>query len=416
MDIVVLANQYKVHHFKNLEDYFKNRFIYEPSYDPQNVLKHDPQLVVCFDEHWCELGHVISHLSRAGVATLQVMDGILEWRRTWDYEWQGHKVDGIINPINQPALAHKIACLGKKDKAILESWGNLGKCEIVGAPRFDAITKKGEQTPSGMVGRKRGGKPIVLVMTAKTPGFTQKQRETAMRALFDLKAFFAGRNDLSVMWRITNSLHKELGVENELSDLSGQELHFILDRVDAVITTPSTAMLESMLVGRPTALLDYHNCPHYFDAAWNIYCPSHISDVVDELIMPNSQKMEYQRFLLNEQLCCIPTAKERLIVLMEGMLNIKKQSVGIPLRFPAQMLPYHPTPHLCIEAIESLKEWYPDLPVPANIDKLSLEVELSAARGTVRELYAQIANLERKLTNIPGYQLARRIRKALRGK
>src|SRR5580765_2818756 len=109
MEIVVLANRYKVHHFRGLEERFAGRFCYEESCNTAEILKHNPSLVVCFDEHWCELGNAIGELRARGVATLQVMDGILEWRRTWDYGWQGHKIDGVINPLNQPALSHKIA-------------------------------------------------------------------------------------------------------------------------------------------------------------------------------------------------------------------------------------------------------------------------------------------------------------------
>jgi len=39
MEIVVLANRYKVHHFRNLEEHFAGRFAYEESYDPAVTLK-----------------------------------------------------------------------------------------------------------------------------------------------------------------------------------------------------------------------------------------------------------------------------------------------------------------------------------------------------------------------------------------
>ena len=67
MDIVVLANRYKVHHFRSLEPRFQDRFAYEDGYDPQRILSHRPKLVICFDEHYCELGNAIGHLDRKSV-------------------------------------------------------------------------------------------------------------------------------------------------------------------------------------------------------------------------------------------------------------------------------------------------------------------------------------------------------------
>jgi hypothetical protein len=47
----------------------------------------------------------------------------------------------------------------------------------------------------------------------------------------------------------------------------------VLASVDAVISTPSTAMLEGMLQGLPVAVLDFHNRPHYVPAANSVGVP-----------------------------------------------------------------------------------------------------------------------------------------------
>ena len=64
---------------------------------------------------------------------LVLADGILEYRNTW------------LNPglpagcMFQPLLGHKVACVGKSQARVLESWGNVGKCELVGLPRLDSV-------------------------------------------------------------------------------------------------------------------------------------------------------------------------------------------------------------------------------------------------------------------------------------
>jgi hypothetical protein len=406
MSIVVLANRYKAHHFGNLEAHFAGRFVYEESYDPTVILRHEPALVVCFDEHYCELGYAIGQIRAVGVATLQVMDGILEWRRTWDYTREGHKIDGVANPLNQPALSHKIACLGRRDARIMESWGNSGKCEIVGAPRLDHLVRKrltGAVRPVCPAGRK----PRVLVMTAKTPGFTAQQVATTKRSLADLRDYFRARGDVDVVWRLTRELDAELGIENRLTDLTGGELHAILEEVDAVITTPSTSMLEAMLTNRPVALLDYHNCPHYFEAAWSIYCKDHIEPVIGELLSPPPARMDYQNFLLEEQLACKSPATDRLVRLIEGMLQVRPAAGNGPLEFPVRMLEdadlfvNSPLP------LGRLRSYYPAFPVPDDLEVRELKLELAAARGTVQALYDKVEHLERRLNSIPGYGLLR---------
>ena len=39
----------------------------------------------------------------------------------------------------KPLMGHKLACLGRAQARTVESWGGLGKCEIVGQPRFDEM-------------------------------------------------------------------------------------------------------------------------------------------------------------------------------------------------------------------------------------------------------------------------------------
>lgn len=229
-EIVILANRGLMPHARPLLEHFGDRALVEREWVPEAVMRHQPSLVITFDEHLAGLGLCVVEAARFGVATLQAMDGILEWRRTWAYPTSPEK-----RPLNQPALAHKLACLGRADARILESWGNVGKCEIIGVPRFDglAATRRPARTEPIT------GRPLrLLVMTAKTPGFTPEQVEMTFRSLLDLKSHLAGRQDVVVIWRLTEKLHERLGVKNTVKNIFSTELHDILATVDAVITTP----------------------------------------------------------------------------------------------------------------------------------------------------------------------------------
>jgi len=57
---------------------------------------------------------------------------------------------------------------------------------------------------------------------------------------------------VSVLWRVAGSVAHELDIENQMHEISSLELADVVEQADAVITTPSTAMLEAMRLGRPS--------------------------------------------------------------------------------------------------------------------------------------------------------------------
>jgi len=185
----------------------------------------------------------------------------------------------------------------------------------------------------------------VHVLTAKCLAFDREQMIRTKQSVLDLKAWFdthprvAGIAVRSV-WRLTYGLEELIGVDNELNDTTGQDLAAVLETVDAVITTPSTAMLEGMLQGLPVALLDYHNRPHYVPAAWQITAVQQIDQILSELLAPDTAKMLYQRSILHDALECQSPATSRLVQLVAAMQRIAHDCVsrGAALEFPAQIL------------------------------------------------------------------------------
>lgn len=396
--VIVGDPKYLRRHYRTLESYQDLNIVYTDQ-SVSDVLKEDPDIVVVHDEHWGELSNIVSECQSKGIPTLQLMDGILEWRRTWDYGWQGHIIDGVINPLNQPAFADKVACLGFKDYRILESWGNYGKCEITGMPRLKHIMNL--RNDFSHLSQKKNR---ILISTAKTPAFTEKQAEKTIQSLTDLKEYFSKRKDIEVIWRITGDYHRLIGVENSLSDLNGKEIHEIIQQVDAVITTPSTTILEAMTLKVPAATLDYHNQPHYFETAWSISAQTHIDTVVNELLDPPAVKLEYQDFLFHEQLYTLEDPNDRLVRLIKEMIKYK----GRNNEMPESILD---NSYLGTLALKSdLSVYYPGLEWADKMDLKKLKLELSAARGTIEILEIKSRNLEKTLHSIPFYKLLKSIK------
>jgi hypothetical protein len=396
-DIVILAGDFLMPHAHQLIDHFKSRCVVERDWRPSAILAHNPELVITFDEHHAELGLCVAEMVRRNVATLQIMDGILEWRRTWAYPTSQAK-----RPLNQPVLSHKVACLGKSDARIMESWGNVGKCEVVGVMRFDQLVKNRRPIRTSSI---EGRQLRLLVMTAQSPGFTPEQVEITYKSLEELKYFLANKSDIDVIWRVTQNLHRRLGVENTARNLRGTELHEILPQVDAVITTPSTTILESMLFGHPVAVLDFHNTPQFVPAAWHITCPQQFAPVLEDLQNPPLERMLYQQFCLEDCLSCHSPALPRMIYLIEEMLRIRREhlvSRGGELVFPFRIL-NQPGEYVSLPSESfDLEKLYPGHPVFGERRLTFLQAELEAALGTIEYLGGRFDNPAR-LYRLPGF-------------
>ena len=376
------------HHAAPLESQFDVRVL-SPEQIVQQATAGD--LVVFYTEHFDSFREASLQLSKKNVATLYMIDGILEWRNAWE-----NSPDEVACPYTmRPALSHKVACIGASQARALAAWGNAEKVEVVGIPRLDGFVVE-QNAPSEATA---GSLLRVLVMTAKTPAFTKDQLETVRRSLKDLVAWqqanpvIAGRK-IEFTWRLTRGLDNEFGVDNQLESLDGGDLHDQLKQVDAVITTPSTAMLEAMRFGLPVAQLDYHNRPHYVQTGWDIAATEHITDAIVQMADRNSTRMLFQRQQLVDALYLETNATERLSILIAGMLEISQQQIKAdqPLNFPANMLP---------QPKQQLVNFdHADLYGAAEFeesDKTVLQCQLSHSRREVENLNAQIKQLQSEL-------------------
>ncbi|MEZ6095324.1 MAG: hypothetical protein R3C03_14010 [Pirellulaceae bacterium] len=209
--------------------------------------------------------------------------------------------------------------------------GKSGKLELVGIPRLDKLTEVYRRNEDF---KPSGEKFRVMVATAKTPGFTDDQVAVTRQMLIDLRDCFASDSQSSlglnveVVWRIGPELAEELELETVQGDLSGMELHDQLQNVDCVLTTPSTLMLESMLLQRPTALLNYHLCPTWVPAAWEISHRDAIVPVLKQLQNTALERLEWQRQIVRDHLQVETNATDRMVMLIESILEKSQKCVA----------------------------------------------------------------------------------------
>ena len=303
---------------------------------PQWQIPSDAGIVITHMHYrWEEIHALRKMFQESSVPVLILADGILEYRNTWEHP---ELADGSMF---QPLVGHKVACIGRGQARILESWGNPGKAEVVGLPRLDDVLNQ-EPAPIQSDGMFR-----LLVATANTPAFDEGQRETVIDSLSLIKERLSvigkiNQREVQTTWRLTDNLEQAVGLPsaNEMELADRPTLAEEIDAADAVITTPSTLFLESALKQRPTAILDFHNSPHFVPAAWMINGPQHLDTILSELANPPLPKMLFQETVLHDNLQCRVPAKPRMLDLIQTMVECGKQarSLGETLQFPQRII------------------------------------------------------------------------------
>lgn len=327
---------------------------------------------------------------------LVLADGILEYRNVWQHP------DLVAGSMFQPLMGNKVACIGKGQARILESWGNVGKCEVVGMPRLDAQLVEREKQKT------KSDKFRLLIATAQTPAFDEAQYQTVLRSLQDLQAWLIenpviGGRVIETTWRLTAGLDQKLGLPQHDPQTDG-DLPLMLDllsNVDGVITTPSTVYLESLLKGLPTAILDYHNTPAYVPPAWTIGAKVHLRDVIGELAAPPLPKLLFQETTLHDNLECETPAADRLIQLVETMIqcgNTARES-GNAIEFPFRILTDERRGFFPVLKTFDIEQLFPNVQSFRNRDLQALQVELNAAVECLKYLPQQLADCEAELLN-----------------
>lgn len=340
---------------------------------------------------WEEI-HALRKITDAGTTPVLVLaDGVLEYRNTWENPTVS---DGAIF---QPLIGHKLACIGRGQARVVESWGNPGKCEVVGLPRLDSILDS-EPLPIQNEGPFR-----LLVATANKPAFTKLQRERvreSLRHLIDRLTEHPsiGNRSVEVTWRLTDGLDLELFEASDQPDSDhdaqppNSSVTEAIENSDAVITTPSTLYFESVLHDRPTAILDYNNSPQYVPSAWTISAPEHLNRVLCELANPSATKMQFQSATLHDQLECAEPATPRLVRLIESMVaaGVAARNEKVRLQLPARILPDLQLGFPIVEANFDLTQLYPKNPVFQRTDVRELQAELSQAIERLKQLPAEL--------------------------
>ena len=211
--------------------------------------------------------------------------------------------------------------------------GTATGVESIGDPRIRVIhlPENRGHSAAGNVGIRAALSPLICFLDSDDEFLPHKlsfihrfflehdDKQAVVASLMDLKAWLSEHTAIQPIWRLTAGLDQIL----EVSNSSAIPLVDQLANVDAVISTPSNVILESMAHGLPVALLDYTNSPQDIRAAWSITAKAHLSDAMEGLLAADPCYMRWQYALLADQLECQTESTPRVIALMESLLSGK---------------------------------------------------------------------------------------------
>jgi hypothetical protein len=246
-----------------------------------------PSSVIVVSRDWDPEWRVaLGAARRAGIPSVYVMDGVVEW----SYVWNNQSYIRPEGTFQQPLFADYLCVLGRRPARYLASLGHGERIRIVGLPRLAPLAAAHAPVVSG--GRR------VLVATARTFGHNVEQKVAVRRALRDLRDWFAANPLVEPVWRIA----QEVAAEIELVPQVQGSFAEALAECGACISFTSTALLEAMRAGLPVAQIDYRAVPILVETAWTIHSAEQIPAVVQELLHPPANKLAYQNFCMGEEL------------------------------------------------------------------------------------------------------------------
>ena len=127
--------------------------------------------------------------------------------------------------------------------------------------------------------------PSILVCSARKPWFSEADKKLVVQSMQELQETASDLEKKGVckfVWRLTDDLQNILGYG------SRDQVPLVQDMAEAhaVISTPSTIVIEAMKTDRPVAVMDYTNSPPYVQSAWSFNHKGMISQVIADLLDP----------------------------------------------------------------------------------------------------------------------------------
>lgn len=247
-----------------------------------------------------------------GIPTFHVLDGVVDWRTTFENPEFDLSLGGL--PLFRPLIADVVFTMGTIQAEVLRWLGNT-QISASGLPRFD-----GWNPLPCRIGRFDAA-PRLLVASANTPWATEVQRTVVEEQFSNLVRALADAERegaiAQTVYRVSDKLACELNIVNCRNILADQAL----SDADIVVTTPSTFAIEAMLRGVPTAILDPFGLPVLTPSAWPATNWETVIQSLPSLTSPESERASFQDHIVSSLVRSDGVAASRIVKLICGIVK-----------------------------------------------------------------------------------------------
>lgn len=263
----------------------------------------DIDALVVTDEYYLPNRLALAACKRLGIPSFHIVDGIMEWRNLFENPRSIDPKQGT--PLFQPLLADYTFAMGSEQAEALRWLGN-SSVFATGLPRFDDLDRRNCRIgPSA--------NPEILIASANTPWFSAEQ-ESTFRGVYDHLpgVLDIARDTLStpfaVRWRVAACLQDSVA---DLPKSQGTAAE-ALDSCSALISTPSSLVVEAMILGIPTLVLDPYAVPALTPAAWSANDAATASSMLGDLLAPSPQRASFQDWIRDRVTTSTPSASDSI--------------------------------------------------------------------------------------------------------
>lgn len=318
--------------YKSWVGELKQKVIFPLNYDEAWVIPIGVTLIITAQHYQLPEYAILRRAKKLGIAVLILVDGILEYRNTWE------RKDIVRGVVYNPVVGHKLACMGAQQVRVIEEWGNYGKCENIGFPSISNTPR-----PKTSISKlQQIDELAIAICLSTTPFFSKVEKKTLFEKLNQLNEIIRREraNKLKIIWRMSpeqfSNIIKPVGI---LSNRDTESFPELLADIDIVLTLPSTMQIEAMYFKKPVVLLHYFNQPLYVNSAWFLSDNNNFFKVIDNVCCQDASKLFYQEQVLSDALRLDGNATNRMVELVEKMISYSENGKG-DLRFPVKLIEY----------------------------------------------------------------------------
>lgn len=213
-----------------------------------------------------------------GVKTVLIADGIIEWSNLFNNPFLVRRAIKLYHPI-----IHDYFLVPGDFEATYFTNTTVKAINFV---PYRLVNKDKE------INMSRGKK--FLITTANTAYFSDTEKNMLVLVLNNLIAVLNSKS-IDYKFRIYDQeLLEHLNTPSQIFNETKTSFSECLKDVGSIITTPSSITLEAISMQRNVCHLLYRNSPIFLNTAWNITSLSDIESVIDSMLQPKEDLLEFQ--------------------------------------------------------------------------------------------------------------------------